>query len=81
VEVPHVRADEAATAVRSAELPEDIRAGMLAHGKRIEEQCGRRELQKMIGRGHDKAWDYGYANGKLAALRWVLGDEWDFLDT
>lgn len=30
---------------------------------------------------HDKAWEYGYINGKLAALRWVLGDEWDFLDT
>ena len=23
----------------------------------------------------------GYVNGKLAALRWVLGMEWDFLDT
>jgi hypothetical protein len=65
----------------TADLPEDIRNGMLAHRKRIEEQYGRRELHKMIGRGHDKAWEYGYVNGKLAALRWVLGDEWDFLDT
>jgi hypothetical protein len=26
-------------------------------------------------------WNYGYWSGILAALRWVLGDEKDFLDT
>jgi hypothetical protein len=41
---------------------------------------GRDELWKPIGEGHDKAWEYGYISGKLAALRWVLGSEWDFLD-
>jgi hypothetical protein len=26
-------------------------------------------------------WEWGYVNGKLAALRWILGAEWDVLDT
>jgi hypothetical protein len=26
-------------------------------------------------------FDWGYMQGKFSALRWVLGSEWDFLDT
>jgi hypothetical protein len=26
-------------------------------------------------------FEWAMWNGKLAALRWVLGEEWDFLDT
>ena len=26
-------------------------------------------------------FEWGMLNGKLATLRWVLGEEWDFLDT
>ncbi len=62
-------------------IPDDIRRGMLASRARVEAKYGRKQLWKPIGRGHDKAWEYGYINGKLATLRWVLGSEWDFLDT
>jgi hypothetical protein len=71
-----IRSDE-----EVANLPEDIRKGMLAARAKVEAKYGRKELWKPIGRGHDKAWEYGYINGKLSALRWVLGSEWDFLDT
>ena len=63
------------------DLPDDIRAGMMSARDRVEAAHGRDELWKAIGPGHDEAWEYGYISGKLAALRWVLGSEWDFLDT
>lgn len=31
--------------------------------------------------GPHSAFNLGMLNGKLSALRWVLGEEWDFLDT
>ena len=65
----------------TASLPEDIRATRLETQQEIEAQYGRESLHKPIGPGHDEAWEYGYISGKLATLRWVLGSEWDFLDT
>jgi hypothetical protein len=63
------------------ELPGEIRTGMTASRERVEAEYGRDELWKAIGPGHEEAWQYGYISGKLATLRWVLGSEWDFLDT
>ncbi|HEY3735694.1 MAG TPA: PIN domain-containing protein [Streptosporangiaceae bacterium] len=63
------------------ETPEDIRTGMMAARQRVEAEYGHAELWEAIGPGHDEAWQYGYISGKLATLRWVLGSEWDFLDT
>lgn len=42
---------------------------------KIEKKYPRSEL------GPHSDFDWGMLNGKLSALRWVMGDEWDFLDT
>jgi hypothetical protein len=42
-----------------------------------------RELEKKYGKKNLIVDDFGWGmfNGKLSALRWVLGDDWDMLDT
>ena len=64
---------------RAPYSPEQISEGVwtmaLAAAKRTEDEVGLENL----GPWDDFEW--GMLNGKLSALRWVLGDEWDFLDT
>lgn len=47
----------------------------LAAAKKTEDEIGIENL----GPWDDFEW--GMINGKLSALRWILGDEWDMLDT
>ncbi len=56
-------------------IREDIWAGAQKSAKRVEMQYGKKTLGPMSD------FDWGMMNGKLSALRWVLGDEWDMLDT
>lgn len=57
------------------EILDSIWAGALAAAKKTEDEVGLEEL----GPWDDFEW--GMVNGKLSALRWILGDEWDMLDT
>lgn len=54
-----------------------IKAGMLQAMEAAERKIGKRKIRSYYK--DDFGW--GMLNGKLSALRWVMGDEWDMLDT
>lgn len=56
-------------------IQRDIWEGALRSAAKVEERFGLDDL----GPWDDFEW--GMINGKLSALRWVLGEEWDMLDT
>lgn len=60
---------------RSDQTLASVWEGALAAAKRTEDEVGLENL----GPWDDFEW--GMINGKLSALRWILGDEWDMLDT
>lgn len=61
--------------VRTDECLDTVWEKALAAAKRTEDEIGLENL----GPWDDFEW--GMLNGKLSALRWVMGDDWDFLDT
>jgi hypothetical protein len=56
-------------------IQRDIWEGALRAAAAVEKEYG----LKNLGPWDDFEW--GMLNGKLSALRWVLGDDWDTLDT
>ena len=56
-------------------IQRDVWEGALKAAAKVERKYGLENL----GPWDDFEW--GMINGKLSALRWVLGDEWDMLDT
>jgi hypothetical protein len=48
-----------------------IMEGAIKSAKKIEEKYGREAL------GPYSDFDWGMMNGKLSALRWVLGEDWE----
>lgn len=60
--------------VKVTEEEKSILATAKKKAKEIENKYGRESL------GWDD-FDWGMMNGKLSALRWVGGSDWDFLDT
>jgi hypothetical protein len=57
------------------ETPNDIVKTARAAAKNVRTRYEKGDL------GPWTDFEWGMLNGKLSALRWVLGDEWDFLDT
>lgn len=57
------------------EIDPDIWKGALDSARKVEEKYGRENL------GPWSDFEWGMINGKLSALRWFFGDEWDMLDT
>jgi hypothetical protein len=53
----------------------DVWQGALKAAERVEREYGKENL------GPWDDFDWGMINGKLSALRWVLGDQWDMLAT
>ncbi|WP_295990861.1 PIN domain-containing protein [Rugamonas sp.] len=60
---------------REATIQKDIWAGALKSAKAVEKRYGKQNL------GPWTDFEWGMVNGKLSAIRWMLGDEWDMLDT
>lgn len=55
----------------------EIAKGMLEVMRAAERKYGKRKIQNY----YQDDFGWGMINGKLSALRWVLGDDWDMLDT
>jgi hypothetical protein len=60
---------------RQNPAPQDIMDGMAKAMRECENRYGKDNL------GPYDDFEWGMINGKLSALRWVLGDDWDMLDT
>ncbi|MET8289313.1 PIN domain-containing protein [Streptomyces sp. NPDC005132] len=56
-------------------ISDSLKRTILAARRRVGEKYTPEELPPV------NDWEWGFMHGKLSALRWVLGDEWDFLDT
>ncbi|MFD7062733.1 PIN domain-containing protein [Streptomyces sp. NPDC059906] len=73
--------------VRKLILLEKIKGGdhePLKPGLQGNMDAAMRDIEQRYGKDNVGPWDdwgWGFVHGKLSALRWVLGEDWDFLDT
>ena len=59
---------------KNPEVIKCIKGGIKA-AKKMEKKYGKKNM------GPYTKYEWGRINGRLETLRWVLGDEWGFLDT
>ncbi len=59
----------------STTVAPEIWKGALAAAKKMEKKYGEENLW------HESDFEWGMLNGKVSALRWLFGDDWDMLDT
>lgn len=64
---------------RPRDSPETIQRDVWRTASTAAQEVERRYGKENLGPWSDFEW--GMVNGKLSALRWALGDEWDMLDT
>jgi hypothetical protein len=79
IEEGTIKIVEKETYPRPAGAPQTIQRDILKGAKKAARDVERRYGKKNLGPWDDFGW--GMINGKLSALRWLLGDEWDMLDT
>jgi hypothetical protein len=75
IKIVDVETDADRKAPRERTIQRNIWEGALAAAKRVEEEFGKENL------GPWTDFEWGMINGKLSALNWVMGEEWDMLDT
>lgn len=79
IEEGKIKVVDKETSPRPAGAQETIGRNVLKMALRAARNVERRYGKENLGPWDDFEW--GMINGKLSALRWVLGDEWDMLDT
>jgi hypothetical protein len=79
IEKGTIKVVEKETIPRPLGTPETITPGVLKLALQAAQKVEQRYGKENLGPWNDFEW--GMINGKLSALRWVMGDEWDMLDT
>ncbi len=62
---------------RARGTPESLIKRIMLAQRDAEKKYGKKSLMENV----KSDWDWGFLSGKVSAIRWVLGDDWDMLDS
>lgn len=71
------QSEAAVTDQRPEGYTADVWEKALVAARRIEAEVGPEVLRQDV----EDQFNWGMLSGKISAIRWVLGDEWDTLDS